>query len=342
MHRYLRKMVIYRLFLFLLLAAPLGAQELTTFNSGTEASLRGIAPVTDRIIWASGSKGTVGRSSDGGAHWEFKQIPGYTGLDFRSIVAFDLANALVVSAGTPAVILRTADGGRTWSERYSNPDSAYFLDAATFWNKNRGVVLGDPINGKFVLLHTFDGGFTWQQAPEAQCPAANPGEAAFAASNSSLQALPGGHLWLATGGTTARLWYSPDYGQTWTERPCPMLSGKPATGTFAMAFKNPMQGIIVGGDYTADSLKTDHVFYTIDGGRTWLTPKTPTGGYRSGVAWLNSKTAIATGPAGTDISTNGGRTWRKLSANGYHAAKRPTKGKRIFLSGGKGRLGSVK
>ncbi|MCA6363649.1 MAG: oxidoreductase [Bacteroidetes bacterium] len=335
-------MKIFGLAFLLFLSSPLAAQQLTTFTTGTDASLRGICPVSDRIIWASGSKGTVGRSSDGGAHWEFKQIPGYTALDFRSIVAFDLANALVVSAGTPAVILRTMDGGRTWSERYSNTDSAYFLDAAAFWNKNRGVVLGDPVNGHFVLLHTFDGGFTWQQAPQAQCPAAAEGEAAFAASNSSLQALPGGVLWLATGGTQARLWLSTDYGQTWTERPCPMLHGQPGTGTFAMTWRNASQGIITGGDYTNDSLRTDHVFYTVDGGRHWIAPKTPTGGYRSGVCWLNGKTAIATGPKGTDITTNGGKTWRKLSENGYHAAKAARRGKRVFLSGSKGRIAAVK
>lgn len=332
------------LFFLLLVAAalPATAQQHTPQTSGTEASLRGLCPVSDRIIWCSGSKGTVGRSSDGGTHWQMSQIPGYTALDFRSIVAFDLMNALVVSAGTPAVILRTNDGGRTWSERYNNPDSAIFLDGAAFWNKDRGVVFGDPVNGRLVLLHTFDGGHTWQAAPPSECPATDSAEAAFAASNSTIQALPGGLLWIATGGKTSRLWFSADYGQHWLARPCPILQGQPSTGIFAMAFRDALNGVVVGGDYTADSVRTNHVYYTTDGGRSWQTPKTTTGGYRSGVAWLNKHTLIATGPGGTDVSTNGGRTWRQLTPTGYHAAKCARRGKIVFLSGGKGRMGMVR
>lgn len=45
----------------------------------------------------------------------------------------------------------------------------------------------------------------------------------------------------------------------------------------------------------------------------------PSGAYRSGVAWLphSRSGALAVGPTGTDLSTDGGRTWRTVDTGSY-------------------------
>src|SRR5208282_371057 len=58
-------------------------------DSGATASLRGIDSVDGKVAWASGTGGTVLRTTDGGAHWMKCAVPdgdkdGAT-LDFRGV-----------------------------------------------------------------------------------------------------------------------------------------------------------------------------------------------------------------------------------------------------------------
>ena len=76
-----------------------------------KASLRGLSVVTAEIAWASGSSGTWLRTIDGGETWENGVIAGLDTVDFRSLHAFDALTAIAVSAGQPAVIYKTIDGG---------------------------------------------------------------------------------------------------------------------------------------------------------------------------------------------------------------------------------------
>jgi photosystem II stability/assembly factor-like uncharacterized protein len=60
--------------------------------------------------------------------------------------------------GEKSRIYGTADGGAHWSPLYTNPDAGGFFDALAFWDARRGIVLGDPVDGQFVILTTGDGG----------------------------------------------------------------------------------------------------------------------------------------------------------------------------------------
>ncbi|HEU4415526.1 MAG TPA: oxidoreductase, partial [Candidatus Angelobacter sp.] len=85
-------------------------------NSGTDVQLRGISAVSAKVAWASGAKGTVLRTVDGGDHWVTLNVPGVEALDFRDIQAFDQDTAFVLSIGPgdQSRIYKTADGGRIW------------------------------------------------------------------------------------------------------------------------------------------------------------------------------------------------------------------------------------
>lgn len=161
-----------------------------------KTSFRGLSVVNDQTIWVSGSRGTIARSIDGGQTFAYKQLKGYEKSDFRDIEAFDSKRAIVMSSGTPALILKTTDGGETWKEVFRQNDSAYFLDAMDFWDEKRGMLVGDPINNHFVLLQTNDGGETWQELDTGQTPLAMDGEAVFAASGTSLRCWGKKRVWV--------------------------------------------------------------------------------------------------------------------------------------------------
>ena len=76
-----------------------------------------------------------------------------------------------------------------------------------------------------------------------------------------------------------------------------------------------------GGDYTKDADASHNVAITSDAGRTWTEPsgKHP-GGFRSAVAYLASRGMwIATGPSGSDVSTDNGNTWKQFDSGSFNA-----------------------
>lgn len=305
-------------------------------NENVKTSLRGLSVVSDQVIWVSGSNGSVGKTSDGGATWKWVKPKGYEKLDFRDIEAFDDQQAIVVNAGSPAYILKTTNGGETWTEQYKNVDTAIFLDGLGFWDKNNALIFGDPISHKMQLLKTADAGKSWQDiSGNLKTPLAA-GEAAFAASGTTIKTLPGGKTWIASGGTVSNIYFSGNYGKSWEVFKCPIWQGESTTGPFSVDFFDAKTGIAVGGNYVKDKENTNNVVLTADGGKTWQKPATPVWGYRSGVAYLNAKTIIATGTSGTDVSTDGGQNWKHISDQSFNAVQKAKKGNIVILAGEKG------
>src|SRR6201996_6493723 len=145
----------------LFITSVLKAQTIVPLQQGKPTSIRGLSVVDDNVAWISGSKGNIAITTDGGKTWAWQQVKGFEKSDFRDIEAFSAKDAIIMSSGTPALILKTTDGGANWQVKYQNTDTAYFFDAMDFANKNHGMVLGDPINNTFVLMETLNGGETW-------------------------------------------------------------------------------------------------------------------------------------------------------------------------------------
>ena len=125
-------------------------------QSGTRKSFRGLSVINDQVIWVSGSSGTVGRSIDGGLHVDWMTVPGFEKTDFRDIAAFDDQTAIIMAIAEPAVILKTADAGKSWRTVFKDSTKGMFLDAMDFFDAKKGAVIGDPIHGKFFLAITND------------------------------------------------------------------------------------------------------------------------------------------------------------------------------------------
>ena len=315
---------------------PTPSWQWTLQASGTQASLRGLSVVDHQMAWASGSQGTVLRTTDGGASWQTIPIPDTDSVDFRDIAAFDAQTAYVLSAGEPALIYKTTDGGTTWQRQHYDTTAGIFYDAFAFWNSQHGIAMSDPVNDSFVLIHTSDGQH-WRPVPKEQIPAPVAGEAGFAASGTGLVVQGKRHAWFATGGGAARVFRSADQGEHWQATETPMIHGQSSTGIFSLAFRDTLRGVAVGGDYTQPRQAVDNACFTTDGGNTWQLATTPPRGYRSGVAyWAAQDIWVAVGPTGSDYSADGGQAWMPLDTVGYHAIQFAPDGSAGWATGAEG------
>lgn len=253
-------------------------------QSNTTANLRGVYNVGGGIAWASGTQGTVLRTTDDGETWQHCAVPANADkLDFRGIQAFDEKTAIVMSSGKGDLsrLYKTTDACHSWRLVFTNPDKDGFWDALRFSIPLQtnliaasGVVIGDPVAGTFAVFLTEDSGETWRRWGRAgfgwkgKCaerqPEASKDEALFAASNDAVFYFsPISFLFVTGGRSGARLVYSdfkdldgPPCWTTFSSVRLPLSGASSSSGAFAVAAKTksntyfPLRLMVVGGDYT--------------------------------------------------------------------------------------------
>jgi hypothetical protein len=341
-------------------------------NSGTTASLRGIDSVDGTVAWASGTNGTVLKTTDGGAHWQQCAIPDAatdgTTLDFRGVQAWDATTAIVMASGPgeKSRLYKTTDGCQTWTHLFTNPDTSGFWDGLQFiagagGDTGRiGYLIGDPVNGKFPEFLTFDYGKTWTAIAgrHPELASAKSGESLFAASNSSMILIRSSPFFV-TGGSTSRsrtlelhVKHDPYIQFNFVGGSIPVKHGQSA-GAFSVAAHLDPDSIsapdaakfivrashvgdvlvAVGGDYKSPDESVGTCAFSVDGGARWTASTTPPHGYRSTVQWSEAlKLWITAGTNGSDISRDDGRTWQPLDDGNWNALSLP------FIVGPKGRI----
>jgi photosystem II stability/assembly factor-like uncharacterized protein len=305
--------------------------------------LRGISAVDERVVWASGSGGTIVRTRDGGTTWQQASIPESERLDFRDIdaVSADVAFVLSIGNGESSRIYKTSDGGKTWTLQFTNADQNAFFDAMAFWDAERGIAFSDSIDGQLVILRTENGGRTWMRVAGGGLPPALENEGAFAASGTNVAVYGRDHVWVGTGAAAvARVLRSTDGGTTWTAAATPLAAG-PSSGIFSIAFRDALHGIVVGGDYRKEAEAVDNAAITEDGGRTWAAVR-GLSGFRSVVGYVpgaDPPELVALGPQGADYSRDDGRTWVPLTgATGLHTFAFARAGRVGWGAGEKGQI----
>lgn len=326
----------------------------------TTIHMRAVHAVTSNVCWIGGTKGTVLRTINAGKSWTTLKVPDGDSLDFRDIHAFDKHTAVAMSAGESekgkARIYRTENGGETWSLVYQTTQNGVFLDGIDFWEKDKGICLGDPINGRLFILTTEDNGKSWQELPFENRPVTQPGEASFAASGTSILATEKGDVFIGTGGSKkARVFRSEDYGRSWKVSETPLAAG-PSSGIFGLRFLSKKNGIAVGGDYKNTTDSTFNVLTTSDGGITWKLEKNmtkPTGlkecvaiYHKTNATWngdtqirADNFVLVAVGPSGSSSSADRGKTWRPIGKESFHSVS--FSGNVGYAVGGKGLIGKI-
>ena len=142
---------------------------------------RGLCVLNDSCAWFSGSKGTVIHTTDGGKHFDTisprstntrftyflpygkQTVESYTQTydasfsllrkDYRDIWAKNEKEAVIMSAGDSALILKTMDGGKNWTIVFTDFRKDIFFDAMEIDSKTGiGMVLGDPIIPEPIIV----------------------------------------------------------------------------------------------------------------------------------------------------------------------------------------------
>lgn len=315
--------------------------KIVLLDSGHKVSLRGLSVVNNDIVWASGTAGTVARSTNGGASFEWLTVPGYEKRDFRDIEAFDENTAVIMAVDAPAIILKTTDGGKAWKAVYVDTTKGMFLDAMNFSGK-RGVVVGDPLDNYIFLAYTKDGGDTWHKLDaKASNLKVQKDEAFFASSGTNVKLVTDAvintnPMLIVSGGSRARLIIDDKLYEM------PLLQGANSQGANSIDVMGS-QAIVVGGDFAHDTVTSGNcVLFNITGSDPVFTrPATPPHGYRSCVAFLTKKKLITCGTSGVDISNDCGYNWQLISTQSFHVCQKAKRGEAVFLAGAGGRIAKL-
>lgn len=300
------------------------------------SSIRAIEVIDENTVWFAGSEGKFGYSKNGGKSWILDSIQiGEKPMEFRAIAITEEA-IFLLNVASPAYLLKSNDQGQSWDIVYKEDHPDCFYNAMKFWDNKNGIAVGDPIDGCLSVLITNDGGNTWRKLNCSELPATVEGEAGFAASNTNI-ALYKSNTWLATGGKRARIFHSPDRGQSWEVVDTPITEGGKMTGIFSIDFWDENLGVIIGGDWEGQSANTNNKALTRDGGTTWhLINDGRDPGYRSCVQFIpnsNGMGLIAVGIPGISYSVDGGENWKEVNKESYYTIRIAKSGNTAWLAG---------
>ncbi|KAL1592978.1 hypothetical protein SLS59_009448 [Nothophoma quercina] len=295
--------------------------------TNSSQQFRGLSPVSNDVVWISGTNSTVLRTTNGGTSWTnvspSVSPENSTAFQFRDIEAFSKKSAVVLSIGegNASRIYLTSNGGKTWRPTFINTEPTAFYDCMAFENKKHGLAMSDPVDGKFRLIETWDGGLTWTIVPSEGMPAALTGEFGFAASGTCIEAAAG-RWYIASGGVDPGRVFRSEDGHRWQVSNS-SIAGGAAAGVFSVRFRDERIGIAVGGDYEKPAGNVNNAAWSKDGGKTWHKAESFPGGYRSGVSWVpgRGQVAVAVGTSGSDITYDGGKNWQAIGNGTFDAVE---------------------
>ncbi|MFN4110632.1 MAG: WD40/YVTN/BNR-like repeat-containing protein, partial [Ignavibacteria bacterium] len=242
--------------------------------------------------------------SFGLAQWRIAFSSTYpSGTTFQSI--YFVNENVGWAVGSDGIILKTTDGGNSWTQQVSNTTSTlYFIQAL---DENNLFACGGNRN----FLKSTDGGNTWSVNIIDVIP-----EPTGTIKKIKFFDLNTGYLLLSYSTTVGRIYKTTDGGTTWTQQ-----YANTSNNLNDFDFASPSAGVAVGKSVGV-------LLYTTDGA-TWNQAPTPSlGGFNytrsdvRGVKMINASTAVAVGwgsfAAGLQPSihlktTDGGANWTYMT-----------------------------
>lgn len=158
-----------------------------------------------------------------------------------------------------------------------------------------------------MIKRTKDGGKTWSRIAQNNIPKILENESAFAASGNTLIVGNNGNAWFTTGGLSASVYSSDDFGNTWQSEALPLHQESPTSGGYALALNSKKQLFVLGGDY----LKRDNKYNNLESlkGNKWSKVNTGDHGLRTAMTCIKNS-CITTGKLSSDISFDNGLNWQ--------------------------------
>ncbi len=305
----------------------------------SKSSFRALKSLGEEI-WAGGTQGSFGHSTDAGKSWKFVQIPGAAKLDFRDLVILNKQEVLLMSAGLSeegkASIWRTQNAGEHWELVFEKKEPGFFFDCIQ-WDRSKqeGWLLADPIQRKLTLFQIKD--HVFRQIDTARTPLLQAKEAFFAASGSSLSMIGNQLLLVGGGGAFARIYLKRNQKSVWTYTETTIPTGE-AKGYFSIGSKNKKTFWAVGGDYRKSNEGTIPILTTQDGGKSWKELTNTPAFYMEKVIWAKPYW-IVSGPSQSAAYHEKKKQWKNLGPSPYHNIIQV--GGEIWGIGAKGQLGKI-
>jgi len=251
---------------------------------------RAICFVDENHGWIVGSSGSIYHTSNGGETWALQSSP-----ITQSLYGVSFIDTLRGWAfGLYGYVLHTEDGGNNWSVQYQFPDSLWIMDGI-FKDSLNGWVCGysGPAQGK--IYKTTDGGNTWV----FQDPGTN-------ANFYGIDFYDLNRGWAVTAGVGI-ITNTTNGGSNWFPQ---MINDY---SLLEVKFADSLNGWAVGGENDGRSA----IFYSSDGGATWIEQNNPTYNELWGVSTSSNNEAYAVGVRGTILHTSdGGNTWEYQAGAG--------------------------
>lgn len=310
---------------------PTVSLHFQSMNLPSKASFRGMDGNNNQL-WLAGSLGEIWKYEISEEKW--KQVSPFkeSEIQFRDVEVLGTDTVIVMTAGTPALLLRTINGGKDWDTVLFDPHPDAFFDGLAFKNKQEGALFGDPIDGVLQVYLTQNGGLTWQKEGEQNLPACLPMEAGFAASGSSICYNDWG-LFIGLGGEQARIFHEKD--SLWSVTNTPVIHGEASQGIYSIA-SNHNKLLLVGGQYDYPDRGPSHVTWDIDS-RVFKVDS-HLFSYCSFVGVLDDKYAIACGPNGIFLNESSSPNWYQVADTALHTMYLSNSSDIIYGSGADGRV----
>ena len=198
---------------------------------------------------------------------------------------------------------------------YTDTAKTAFYDALHFVNDNLAFAFSDKDKDHILKLVAYKNG-KWNLFKNKII--LNDGEAAFAASNTSISSTKN-YIWIATGGkaSRARVLRLNLKSEKLEVFSTPFIQGESFQGIYSIDFCDDRFGIAVGGDYTKQETNINNIATTDNGGETWtIQASGKNAGYMTCVKikpGSKGKEIIAVGDQHISYSSNFGKTWKKIS-----------------------------
>lgn len=224
-----------------------------------------------------GDRGHIVFSDDNGKTWRQASVP-----TMQMLTAVDFPSETVgYAVGHDAIVLKSRDGGETWSQVFVDREAALPLLDVWFANERHGYAVG----AYGYIIETLDGGSSWKPVDSR---IANDEEFHYNAIHND----GGGYLYLA--GEAGILFRSMDQGKTWS------TLSSPYEGSWFGINRSRDGGILVHG-------LRGNIYKSSDRGETWKSLVSGTDQTLFGSAQLSDGRTVLVGNSGSMLTGDSSR-----------------------------------
>lgn len=266
----------------------------------------------DHKVWYSGTDSKFG-FIDLNDSKDQKQITlSEEKLQFRTL-GQDKTSFYAINIESPARFFKINKKDLKSEIVFTDTAKTAFYDALHFVNGELAYTFSDADKDNILKLAAYKGG-KWEMFKNNVT--LNPGEAAFAASNTNISSTKN-YMWIATGGKASRILRLNFKNNKFEVFTTPFVQGESSQGMYSIDFYNDQFGVAVGGDYTKQDANINNIATTHDGGKTWqIQASGQNAGYSTCVKikpGSKGKEMIAVGDRHISYSSDFGKTWKKVS-----------------------------